>query len=311
MRNLDLAAELGARDVRLLGRARGVRDRRGEGRPRRARPLPRGPRHAGAVRDRSRLQIRFALEPKPNEPRGDILLPTIGHALGFITTLEHSDMVGLNPEVGHEQMAGLNFVHGIAQALWQGKLFHIDLNGQRGVKYDQDLVFGHGDLMSAFFLVDLLEFGGVGRRPGVRRAAPLRLQAAAHGGHLRRVGVRRREHAHVPVAEGAGRVVACRSRGARGAGREQGARARAADARRRESRRATCWPIAPRSRTSTPMQSARRATASCGSASSPSSTCSARAERADQRPAPSVSSLSVRGAVRCPHGRPRRASCRR
>ena len=69
-------------------------------------------------------------------------------------------MVGLNPEVGHEQMAGLNFVHGIAQALWQGKLFHIDLNGQRGVKYDQDLVFGHGDLMSAFFLVDLLEFGG-------------------------------------------------------------------------------------------------------------------------------------------------------
>ncbi len=105
-------------------------------------------------------RIRFALEPKPNEPRGDILLPTIGHALAFITTLEHSEMVGLNPEVGHEQMAGLNFVHGIAQALWQDKLFHIDLNGQRGVKYDQDLVFGHGDVMSAFFLVDLLESGG-------------------------------------------------------------------------------------------------------------------------------------------------------
>src|SRR6185437_2917939 len=105
--------------------------------------------------------IRFAIEPKPNEPRGDILLPTVGHALAFIAELEHGDMVGLNPEVGHEQMAGLNYTAGIAQALWAGKLFHIDLNGQRGVKYDQDLVFGHGDLMSAFFLVDLLEFGGV------------------------------------------------------------------------------------------------------------------------------------------------------
>ena len=104
--------------------------------------------------------LRFAIEPKPNEPRGDILLPTIGHALGFISTLEHQEMVGLNPEVGHEQMAGLNFVHGIAQALWQGKLFHIDLNGQHGPKYDQDLVFGHGDLLSAFHLVDLLESSG-------------------------------------------------------------------------------------------------------------------------------------------------------
>ncbi|TDD52615.1 xylose isomerase [Nonomuraea terrae] len=104
--------------------------------------------------------IRFALEPKPNEPRGDILLPTIGHALALINELEHPEMVGLNPEVGHEQMAGLNFVHGIAQALWHGKLFHIDLNGQHGPKYDQDLIFGHGDLKSAFFLVDLLENGG-------------------------------------------------------------------------------------------------------------------------------------------------------
>jgi xylose isomerase len=104
--------------------------------------------------------LRFALEPKPNEPRGDILLPTVGHALAFISTLDHHDMVGLNPEVGHEQMAGLNFAHGIAQALWHGKLFHIDLNGQRSIKYDQDLVFGHGDLLNAFALVDLLEFGG-------------------------------------------------------------------------------------------------------------------------------------------------------
>jgi xylose isomerase len=113
------------------------------------------------VTDRG-YDIKFALEPKPNEPRGDILLPTIGHALGFISTLEHQEMVGLNPEVGHEQMAGLNFVHGIAQALWQGKLFHIDLNGQRGIKFDQDLVFGHGDLLNAFFLVDLLEGAGGG-----------------------------------------------------------------------------------------------------------------------------------------------------
>jgi xylose isomerase len=101
--------------------------------------------------------IKFALEPKPNEPRGDIFLPTIGHALAFINSLDHPELVGLNPEVGHEQMAGLNFVHGIGQALFHKKLFHIDLNGQHGPKYDQDLVFGHGDLKSAFFLVDLLE----------------------------------------------------------------------------------------------------------------------------------------------------------
>ena len=101
--------------------------------------------------------IKFAMEPKPNEPRGDIFLPTIGHALAFINSLDHPELVGLNPEVGHEQMAGLNFVHGIGQALFHEKLFHIDLNGQHGAKYDQDLVFGHGDLKSAFFLVDLLE----------------------------------------------------------------------------------------------------------------------------------------------------------
>ncbi len=106
--------------------------------------------------------LRFAIEPKPNEPRGDILLPTVGHALAFIGSLEHPEMVGLNPEVGHEQMAGLNFAAGIAQALYHGKLFHIDLNGQRGIKYDQDLVFGHGDLHNAFALVDLLENGAGG-----------------------------------------------------------------------------------------------------------------------------------------------------
>jgi xylose isomerase len=103
--------------------------------------------------------LRIALEPKPNEPRGDILLPTIGHAIALIDRLEHADIVGLNPEVGHEQMAGLNYTQGIALALWAGKLFHIDLNGQKSIKYDQDLVFGHGDLFSAFATVDLIENG--------------------------------------------------------------------------------------------------------------------------------------------------------
>ncbi|AEG45261.1 xylose isomerase [Isoptericola variabilis] len=103
--------------------------------------------------------LRIALEPKPNEPRGDIFLPTIGHAIALINTLDNGDIVGLNPETGHEQMAGLNYTHGLALALYCGKLFHIDLNGQHGPKYDQDLVFGHGDLLSAFFTVDLLENG--------------------------------------------------------------------------------------------------------------------------------------------------------
>lgn len=119
---------------------------------------------AGYIKDAG-YKLRIALEPKPNEPRGDIFLPTIGHALAFISQLENGDIVGVNPETGHEQMAGLNFTHGIAQALWQEKLFHVDLNGQRGTKFDQDLVFGHGDLSSAFFTVDLLENGFPGGGP--------------------------------------------------------------------------------------------------------------------------------------------------
>jgi xylose isomerase len=115
----------------------------------------------GYVRERG-YDLRFALEPKPNEPRGDIFLPTIGHGLAFIDRLEHPELVGLNPEVGHETMAGLNFHHGVAQALWAGKLFHIDLNAQRGPRYDQDLRFGSEDQKGAFFLVDLLERGGYG-----------------------------------------------------------------------------------------------------------------------------------------------------
>jgi xylose isomerase len=162
VRNLDLAAELGAGTYVFWGGREGAEYD--------------GAKDVRAALDRYResidtlaayvqeqgYSIRFAIEPKPNEPRGDILLPTVGHALAFIAELEHADMVGLNPEVGHEQMAGLNFAHGIAQALWAGKLFHIDLNGQRSIKFDQDLVFGHGDLLNAFHLVDLLEHGADG-----------------------------------------------------------------------------------------------------------------------------------------------------
>ena len=160
LRNLDLAASLGAETFVMWGGREGAeydsaKDiRQALERYREAVNLL-----GDYVTDKG-YNIRFAIEPKPNEPRGDILLPTVGHALAFIETLERPELVGVNPEVGHEQMAGLNFAAGIAQALYQGKLFHIDLNGQRGIKYDQDLVFGHGDLQNAFALVDLLENGG-------------------------------------------------------------------------------------------------------------------------------------------------------
>jgi len=165
LRNLDLAAELGAQTFVMWGGREGAeydsaKDVRGAlERYREAVNLL-----GDYVTDKG-YDIRFAIEPKPNEPRGDILLPTLGHALAFIETLERPELVGVNPEVGHEQMAGLNFTAGIAQALYQGKLFHIDLNGQRGIKYDQDLVFGHGDLQNAFSLVDLLENGGPNGTP--------------------------------------------------------------------------------------------------------------------------------------------------
>jgi xylose isomerase len=160
MRNIDLAAEMGATTYVCWGGREGAESDAAK--------------DLSAAYDRFKeamdalcayvldrgYDMRFALEPKPNEPRGDIFLPTVGHALAFIERLEHPELVGLNPEVGHEQMAGLNFVHGVAQALWAGKLFHIDLNGQHGPKYDQDLRFAAGDVKSAFFLVDLLENGG-------------------------------------------------------------------------------------------------------------------------------------------------------
>src|ERR1019366_1820020 len=184
MRNLDLAAELGAETYVFWGGREGSEADAAK--------------DVRAALDRYRegldflapdfidqgYTIRFAIEPHPNEPRGDIILPTVGSALAFISTLEHRDIVGVNPEVGHEQMAGLNFVHSISQALWHGKLFHIDLNGQRGIKFDQDLVFGHGDLVSAFFLVDLLENGGTGGGPSYEGPRhfdfnPLRTEDAA------------------------------------------------------------------------------------------------------------------------------------
>jgi xylose isomerase len=104
-----------------------------------------------------KYDLKFALEPKPNEPRGDLYLATVGAALGFIYTLDYPDMVGVNPEVAHEQMAGLNFLHAIAQAWEAGKLFHIDLNDQAFGRYDQDYRFGSVNLKSAFFLVKFLE----------------------------------------------------------------------------------------------------------------------------------------------------------
>jgi xylose isomerase len=165
LRAVDLAAELGATTFVMWGGREGSEydgskdlhaalDRYREG----------VDTVAGYIKDQGH-GLRIALEPKPNEPRGDILLPTVGHTLALIAELQHGDIVGVNPETGHEQMAGLNYMHGIAQALWSGKLFHVDLNGQRGIKYDQDLVFGHGDLLSAFFTVDLLENGFPGGGP--------------------------------------------------------------------------------------------------------------------------------------------------
>lgn len=160
LRNLDLAASLGANTFVMWGGREGAEyDAAKDVRVALERYREAVNLLGEYVTDQG-YDIRFAIEPKPNEPRGDILLPTVGHALAFIQTLDRPELVGLNPEVGHEQMAGLNFTAGIAQALDAGKLFHIDLNGQRGIKYDQDLVFGHGDLHNAFALVDLLEFGG-------------------------------------------------------------------------------------------------------------------------------------------------------
>ncbi|MDX6260258.1 MAG: xylose isomerase [Kribbellaceae bacterium] len=164
LRNVDLAAELGAKTYVLWGGREGAESG--------------GSKDVHAALDRYKesmdllcayvreqgYDLRFAIEPKPNEPRGDILLPTIGHAISFINGLDDPELVGINPEVGHEQMAGLNYAHGIAQALWHGKLYHIDLNGQHGPRFDQDLRFGAGNLREAFWTVDVLQ--GTAGGPG-------------------------------------------------------------------------------------------------------------------------------------------------
>jgi xylose isomerase len=160
MRNLDLAAGLGARTYVFWGGREGAES--GAAKDIRA-ALDRYAEALDVLCAYVREQgygIRFAIEPKPNEPRGDILLPTVGHALAFIGGLADPDMVGVNPEIGHEEMAGLNYAHGIAQALWHGKLFHIDLNGQHGPRFDQDLRFGAGNVRGAFWVVDTVEAGG-------------------------------------------------------------------------------------------------------------------------------------------------------
>jgi xylose isomerase len=157
MRAMDLGAELGAKIFVLWGGREGVETdacRRADTAIKRLREavnylceynLDRG------------YGFRLALEAKPNEPRADIYMATTGHYLGFIATLDHPEMVGVNPEVAHEQMAGLNFMHGVAQAWEAGKLFHIDLNDQMPGRYDQDLRFGSANLKSAFWLVKFLE----------------------------------------------------------------------------------------------------------------------------------------------------------
>ncbi|MBE2221231.1 MAG: xylose isomerase [Anaerolineae bacterium] len=157
MNAIDLGVELGASTYVFWGGREGVETDASKD------PLEAGKRFREAlnflcsyVKDQG-YDLRFALEAKPNEPRGDIYLSTTGAMLGFIETLEHSEMVGVNPEVAHEQMAGLNFLHHVAQAWDMGKLFHIDLNDQAFGRYDQDFRFGAVNLKSAFFLVKFLE----------------------------------------------------------------------------------------------------------------------------------------------------------
>ncbi|WP_052366802.1 xylose isomerase [Paraoerskovia marina] len=159
LRNVDLAADMGASTFVMWGGREGTEyDNSKDLNAAHARYAEGIDTVAAYIKDRG-YDLKIALEPKPNEPRGDIFLPTIGHAIALIDSLDNGDIVGVNPETGHEQMAGLNYTHGLALALHLGKLFHIDLNGQHGPRYDQDLVFGHGDLLSAFFTVDMLENG--------------------------------------------------------------------------------------------------------------------------------------------------------
>jgi xylose isomerase len=157
MRAMDLGAELGAKIFVLWGGREGVETdacRRPDEAVKRLRDAVN---YLCEYNIDRKYGFKFAMESKPNEPRGDIYMATTGHYLGFIPTLTHPEMVGVNPEVAHEQMAGLNFLHGVAQAWEAGKLFHIDLNDQMPGRYDQDLRFGSVNLKGAFWLVKFLE----------------------------------------------------------------------------------------------------------------------------------------------------------
>ncbi len=160
MRNLDLAAELGAQVYVCWGGREGAEYGASKDVPAALDRYQEAFNVLGDYVTDQGYDLRFAIEPKPNEPRGDILLPTVGHALAFIESLDRPELVGVNPEIGHEEMAGLNAAAGYAQALWHGKLFHIDLNGQNGPRYDQDLRFGAGNVRGAFWVVDTLITGG-------------------------------------------------------------------------------------------------------------------------------------------------------
>jgi xylose isomerase len=160
MRNIDLAAELGAETYVAWGGREGAEYGASKDVPTALDRYKEAFDILGQYVVDKGYDLRFAIEPKPNEPRGDILLPTVGHALAFIEMLERPESVGVNPEVGHEEMAGVNAAQGYAQALWQGKLFHIDLNGQNGPRFDQDLRFGAGNVRGAFWIVDTLLAGG-------------------------------------------------------------------------------------------------------------------------------------------------------
>jgi xylose isomerase len=160
MRAIDLGVELGATTYVFWGGREGAETNAGKD-PQEAVKWFRDAINflCQYVRDQ-KYDLQFALEPKPNEPRGDIYLPTIGHMLAFIYTLDHPDMVGLNPELAHDTMPGLDFSHAVGQALEAGKLFHIDLNAQRIGKFDQDFRFGSEGIRDAFYLVKLLEESG-------------------------------------------------------------------------------------------------------------------------------------------------------
>src|ERR1044071_3379263 len=160
MRAMDLGAECGAKIFVLWGGREGVETDACRCPAEAVKRLREAVDYLCEYNIDKKYGYKFAMEAKPNEPRGDIYMSTTGHYLGFIPTLAHPEMVGVNPEVAHEQMAGLNFLHGVAQALEAGKLFHIDLNDQKPGRFDQDLRFGSESIKPLFFLVKLLEESG-------------------------------------------------------------------------------------------------------------------------------------------------------